>query len=227
MNMKQYKIELAKGHILFTDDNGARLLVDTGSPLSFSSKGNISLCGDTVIVPTSILNVDDDYISEKVELKTDGLVGMDIIGKHGLLIDVPGGSLIFGYSSEGMVRIPSSITMGYVCMAMKLRDYNANVILDTGAPISYVSPSVTEGLVPYGSVTDFNPFVPGDTFRTELYEFPSEFAGESLSVSAGHLPPMIQTMISLLGADGVFGMAILGRRKVLISDGGVWVEKDR
>ena len=51
--MKEYKIELVGGHILIVDDRGSKVLIDTGSPLSFHSDGVVAIDGETVTVPTT------------------------------------------------------------------------------------------------------------------------------------------------------------------------------
>jgi hypothetical protein len=113
--------------------------------------------------------------------------------------------------------------MGYAYVEMTVAGRQARVILDTGAPVSYVSPSFTEGLEPVDRVTDFNPMVPGDTFETAVFEFPASFAGRGFTMRAGHLPGLFRGMLSMLGVDGVVGMEILGRIPVVIAGGGVWV----
>ena len=104
---------------------------------------------------------------------------------------------------------------------MAVAGRSAKVILDTGAPVSYVSPSFTEGMKPVGCVTDFNPMVPGNTFETPVFEFPASFAGRDFQMRAGHLPLSIRLMLSMIGADGVVGMDIFGRMPVVIADGEV------
>jgi hypothetical protein len=115
--------------------------------------------------------------------------------------------------------------MGYMSLEMEIRGLVASVIIDTGAPTSYVSESLTEGLPSVGTVEDFNPFVPGDVFETPLFEFPASFAGLSFTMRAGHLPQMMGSVLGLLGVDGVIGMELLRKRPLLIAEGGVWVDK--
>ena len=221
--MSEYDIKLSNGHILIEGGNG-RLLVDTGSPLSFHESGRLILGGQEFSVPTSLMGTDAEYVSNNVHERVSGLVGMDLIGRlGGVRIDVPAGKLAFGCGTDGMMRIPSRVGMGYVFMDMTVNGRQVRVILDTGAPVSYVSRSLTEGLTPVGRVKDFNPMVPGDTFETPIFEFPASFAGKDFTMRAGHLPQLMGAAISLLGVEGVVGMEILGRIPVAIVDGSVWV----
>ena len=218
----EFDIILSQDHVLI-DCAGGMLLIDTGSPFSFHENACIQLGGEAYPVPTSLMGVNAAYIAEKVGQPVSGLLGMDIIGRTGLKIDIPGGKLSIFPSVDGMVQIPSGMGMGYVSVEMTLAGKPARVILDTGAPTSYVSRSFTEGLDPVGRTTDFNPLIPGDTFETPVFEFPASFAGNAFPMKAGHLPGTLQGMLSMLGADGVVGMEILKRFAIVIADGRVWM----
>ena len=126
--------------------------------------------------------------------------------------------MFFGGYSRSLRQLDIALSVD-----MEIRGRVAKVILDTGAPTSYVSPSLTEGLTSVDTVTDFNPSVPGGTFETPIFEFPASFAGQRFEMRAGHLPTLMQTMIYFLGVDGVVGMELLKRQPLLFADGGVWV----
>ena len=223
MNTNEYDIRLSRGHVLIDGGEGL-LLVDTGSPMSFHELGRIRLCGGEYRVPASLPGAGADYVSDKVGERVAGLVGMDILGPLGVRVDVPGGKLTFYPSTEGTAPVPSGVSgLGYVFADMTVAGRPARVILDTGAPVSYISPSFTEGLVAVDHVTDFNPMVPGDTFETPIFEFPASFAGCDFQMRAGHLPGLFTGMLSMLGVDGVVGMEIFGRMPVVIADGKVRV----
>ena len=221
--MKEYKIEIVRGHILVNDDRGSKVLLDTGSPMSFHADGVVALGGRTYNVRTSLMGVGNGYVTDNVGTPVDGLVGMDILGDGNVLIDVPDGRVVFGYPTDGMTRIASGSALGYVSVNMDIRGRRVTVILDSGAPVSYVSTSLTDGLESAETVEDFNPSVPGGTFTTPIFEFPAAFAGQEFEMRAGHLPFLMRSMISLLGVEGVVGMELLKRHALLIADGGVWI----
>ena len=225
--MPEYNIRLVRGHILLA--NGAEmLLVDTGSPLSCHEAGRIDLAGGHFSVPASIplYNIGADYLSEKIGEHVNGLVGMDIIGRFPVKIDLPGKKMTFGCSTDGMRRLPSSIgLMGYVLVDMTVNGRPARIVLDTGAPISYVSPSYTEGLEAVDRATDFHPSLIGgnDSFETPIFEFPASFAGCDFTMRAGHIPGMTGLELRLLRASGVVGLELFSRFPIAIADGAVWV----
>lgn len=222
MSTIEYSIIMSRGHILI-DCGGDVLLVDTGSPVSFHENGSIRIGDEVFPVAASLMGVDSSYVSDKVGRPVSGLLGMDIIGRLGIKIDVPGGKLSISPSTEVLARVPSEQGLGYVSMEMSVAGRPAKVILDTGAPTSYISKSFTQGLTPVGQVTDFNPMVPGDTFETPVFELPAAFAGKEFTMKAGHLPANLQMMLSMLGVDGVVGMEVLSRFPVAIVNGSVWV----
>lgn len=222
MSTIEYSIIMSRGHILI-DCGGDVLLVDTGSPVSFHENGDIHIGDEVFPVATSLMGVDSSYVSDKVGRPVSGLLGMEIIGRLGMKIDVPGGKLSISPSTEGMNRVPSEMGLGYMSMEMSVAGRPAKVILDTGAPTSYISKSFTQGLTPVGQVTDFNPMVPGDSFETPVFELPAAFAGKEFTMKAGHLPANLQMMLSMLGVDGVVGMEVLSRFPVAIVDGSICV----
>ena len=222
---KEYPITIVAGHILFDDDRGTCLLVDTGSPFSFHSDAVIEIGDDTFSVPKSLTGVTADYISDKVGERIDGLVGMNILAELGVLIDVPHGRLVFGHPTDGMKKIPSRCGVAYLTAEMDIRGRRTKVIIDTGAPTSYVDPSLTEGLDPVGRVEDFNPLVPGDVFETPVYEFPASFDGHGFTMRAGHLPSILQMAVSIIGISGVVGMELLKWQPLLINSEGIWIQQ--
>ena len=220
--MKEYKIELVGKHILIVDDRGSKVLIDTGSPLSFHSDGVVAIDGETVKVPTTLLVADSDYVTEHVGTKVEGLVGMNVLGRKGVLIDVPGGRVVVGQTAKGMTRVSSrSLMGGYMCVDMDLNGKQAEVIVDTGAPVSYVAPALTKGLVAKETVKDFYPLI--GEFETPVFEFPAAFAGHAFEMRAGHLPKIMQLEIGLLGINGVVGMELLKRQPLLLAEGSVWI----
>ena len=225
--MTEYNIKLSKGHILIDNGEGW-LLVDTGSPLSCHEAERIDLDGGQFSVPTFILgyNIDADYLSEKIGERVRGLVGMDILRRTGVKIDLPGGKITVGCSTEGMRRVPSSIGLvGYVSVDMNVNGRQARLVLDTGAPVSYISPSFTEGLEAVDHVTDFHPSIFGGTesIETPIFEFPASFVGYGFTMRAGHLPLALRLELSLLGASGVIGLELFRWFPIVIAEDSVWV----
>ncbi len=82
----EYPIKVIKNHIVVDDQQN--LLIDTGSPFSFHILGTLKLCGDEIAVRTSIPDATSSYLSRKVGVQIDGILGMDIFNRYPLLVDV-------------------------------------------------------------------------------------------------------------------------------------------
>lgn len=224
--MKNYDIILQNGHVLIEAEVGGTLLIDTGSPMSFHRTGSFVIDGETFNVPMSLMVVDADYVSEKTGARVDGLVGMDVIGRLGMAVDIPSGKITFGASTDGWRRVPSSYTFGVVRMDVNVGGRSASVALDTGAPTSYIGRSYADSYEFVGTVTDFSPFSGVDSFEAAVYEVPLTVGGEQFTMRLGVPPARVGAMMAACSLDGAIGMELLGRKAVLIADGGVWFRQD-
>ena len=223
--MNEYEIRIANKHILINDGN-VWLLVDTGGNRSFCETGRITLCGKRFPVANYIqfyARVDAEYVSRNVGEQVSGLIGMDILSQFAIKFDLPAGKLTFGCPTDGLTLVSPGAGRGFVSMNMTINGHQAHVLLDSGAPISYVSPFLTEGLTSIGTTIDFSPLTPNSPFETPLFEFPATFAGNDFTMRAGHLPDDLERQVSGLGFDGAVGFEVLSRFPLVIADGCVWV----
>ena len=215
--MKTFDIIYFKGHILFDNGDGL-VLVDTGSPTSFHESGVLKLGDETLTVPTSFMGVNTSYISRHVGMEVKGLLGMDYIGMHDTLVDLPGGKVVFDSSRIGFKRVPSFFA-GCAGIVINVNGRDARMYLDTGAPTSYISRRFTEGETPCERKKDFSPFSPTDIFETDIYYLETTFADETFRMEAGTLPPEMGMMLTAFGVDGVAGLEIFKRMPVLFAGG--------
>ena len=225
--MESYPLRLQEGYLLIDDNLGSTLLVDTGSPLSFQKEGRILLGGKIITVGESmpLVDVSPEYLTEKLHTPVDGILGMDILGKFPLEINVPLlRMVIHDGCPEGWEKVPSYVNGMYAVLKMDIQGREADVILDTGAPISYLVPSFTEGLTPVGSRTDFWPMNVPDTFETPIFRMDALLDGKSFSLEAGNLPGRGSLMLSMMGIQGVVGKDILEQTPILIHDGALWTK---
>lgn len=59
-----------------------------------------------------------------------------------------------------------------------------------------------------------------------VYEVPLTVGGEQFTMRLGVPPARVGAMMAACGLDGAIGMELLGRKAVLIADGGVWFRQD-
>lgn len=221
--MTEYSIKNVKDHILIELDGGL-VLVDTGSPLSFHEDGRMNFCENEIYLSTTLGPVDSHYMSEKLGVTVKGLLGMDLISPYAMTVDVKGGVLTFdnGCDTEGWTPVLSSRVFGYMTVPIEVAGKPAKVILDTGAPTSYILSAFNPDAAPLEYVKDFYPTL-GD-FDTPVYEQPCSFAGGEFNIRFGNLPAGLNLAVSVIGAQGVVGMELLKRFKFMIADRRVFVK---
>lgn len=219
--MKTFDIILVKDHILINNGEG-HILIDTGNPVSFHKTGKITLGEENFKVPTSFMGVDCDYVSRNVGVPVDGMLGMDYISRHNTVIDVPGKTILFDADTEGYTEIPSLVTGDRVLIDLSINGRSAKVFLDTGAPVSYVDSSLTEGLESSGTASDFHPVI--GEFTTSLFDVTAQIGDRDFCLTVGNLPFLMQLTLNACGGHGAIGMDLLRQTRVLISNGRVYIK---
>lgn len=223
--MTTYSIQITNGHILI-ENNGELLLVDTGCGQSFHKDGMLSLFGERIPVQKAFYHIDAAYVSRKVGAPVDGFLGLDVLSRQSMAIDIENKKITFGCDLDGWISVPSN-GRGFVNFDLDVNGNPLRMLLDTGAPTSYIMKEYTQGLTPFEYRKDFSPLLGGedDTFTAPVFELPCTFAGKNFSLPLGNLPDKIAAQLAGVGADGAVGIDFLNLFKVLISDGQVYVRK--
>ena len=152
-------------------DNGQNILVDTGSPISIYPSGILAIGENGISVQSSVPSVSTNYISEKVGCEIHALLGMDIINRMPTLFSLKDGLMFLdddaNYPNHFKTYPLSPLSGGLVAITISVNGQEANMIVDPGAPISYIRPEFLSGLASAGVMDDFSPFI-GD-FHTETF----------------------------------------------------------
>ena len=220
--LKDYYFNLVNGHIVFGDENN--LILDTGSPFSFHTSGKINLCGEDIPVSTSILGVDTDYLSSNVGARIEGLVGMDIINRYPIMVDVPNGHLIIGddavYSPTFESFNLGPVAYGLMAIVMLVNNKSVRMVVDTAAPTSYIiNESIIADLESEDEINDFHPFIgnfSSKTYRCDVIPVVNE---KPYSQLFGFLQNALAKTLSILNVDGIIGMDLFKRYPIQIKDG--------
>ena len=219
------KIELVNDHIIIVD-NGQRILMDTGSPLSFHPTGHLSFGENRFEVLPEIPSVSTQYLSDKVGCEIDGILGMDVINLQPVTISLKDGLLLWDDDAvypSCFQRYPlSALVGGFLAITVSVNHRRANLIVDTGAFISYIHPDFVSGLTSEGVMDDFSPFV-GD-FQTETFLCEVDTLGHGTYSQVFGVPPqMISMSLEALNVDGVIGLDLFKRYRLQIKEGNVGV----
>ena len=160
-----FPIKIINDHIII--DNEQRLILDTGSPLSFHKSGTICV-GERIEVPTSLPGVSNIYLSEKIGCDVYGMIGMDIISKIPTLISVKDGFVFFNDDAKYYDRfVRCHNNTGLLCVNLKINGRSARMIVDSGAKVSYINSDYVAGMEAEYCAYDYSPYI-GD-FQTSLY----------------------------------------------------------
>ena len=216
------KLKLSKGYVIAEID-GKNFVVDTGATISFGYGRNGAVAingaeyGLSPIVPRLKSTLDSI-----TGVDVAGLIGTDILGKTNLTIDYENGELLFSLKKEtapciDFYTIPFSLDCGQcVTDNIMINGINLkNAVIDTGAPISYVSVMVARDLEFTGKrYYDSSPifgYINGEYRRGELtfgsmaaflYRFP---------VEVGVMPDALDRMAKF---DAVIGPGLLSQKLV-------------
>ena len=218
--MSMESIVISNKYILIPTGN-EYTVVDTGSPLSYHESGQLSFGGTIHDCQTSIVGVDGDRLSGEVGLPVAGLLGMDIINKHNSVCFDYGNARIIvdddRLEESDITPLPSGRIMNTPYIDISIEGRRARVFVDTGAPISYISNSYTNGLASINRLHDYNPAF-GD-FMTDIFEVNVNIGTDTHVMHLGNLPALIQMSLGLVQVDGIIGYELFSRYAVLYRDG--------
>ena len=213
----EYKINWINNHIVI--DNIQGLLIDTGSPMSFHSSGIINICGERIIVPTSINNMTAAYLQEKISDEIYGIIGTDIISKHPTLFNLykNGWKCIFmDDDAEYGNRIDGFSLMGIYGLFIYIEGKKRKMLFDTGAPFSYLSSSLVRDKEFLRKEKDFSPLINRD-FDIDIVTAHTSIQknGAYFNLEYG-VSPLIDKVLQLLKIDGIMGNELLKHYRIQI-----------
>ena len=215
--MKQtFPINLVDGHLLISD-NGNTILVDTGSPMTVHNAQSLNFLGREFKTHTSILGSKVSDLSKLAGIGFNTLLGMDILSQYRVLFDYENRQLTFLSPDEQGIEgteIPLITLMGAVGVKVGIAGQEYVMAVDTGAPLSYVSKSVTSGMQPVGEKEDFHPIA--GRYTTPVYEIESEVAGRTFTASYGNLPALLALTLQVGNMDGVIGYDFFKSFRVML-----------
>ena len=215
----EYTIKLVHNHILI--DDGQKLILDTGSPLSFHKYGKISIEENTIAVSQSLPGINSSYLTNNIGCEIHGLLGMDILKQHPVLISLKDGFMFFdddNFDNTFLSANNSQKMGGLIGVEIILNGRKARMIVDSGAPISYVNNSYTNGTKSKYIKSDFSPYI--GKFQTVIYDCAVDLlVNQKCIMEFGSPPPVLKTMLRQLNVDGILGVELFKRFRLHIRGG--------
>ncbi len=205
---------------------GKEYLIDTGSPLTFSYDGDPSLEIDGreyAFSRSDLISLlcTEDAPTRLIGRRVAGIIGMDILSKTGLTLDFENRTAEFSFRPESAPGVPCAvlsfdlfmnhyIVTNDVILGRRLQ----NAIIDSGAPVPYVSERIAADLEKTGELyEDYSPDygeLRGEYRRGELILSAggTEYAH---SVKVGVMP----AVLNMLGCfDAILGIQALTDKRV-------------
>ncbi len=222
----EYPFKIINDHPILMG-NGQNILVDTGSPISIHPSGKLVFGENEFTVKSSVPGVSTNYISEKVGCEINGLLGMDIINSMPILFSLKDGVMFLDddaeYSAHFKMCPLSPMSGGLLAITISVNGKEANMIVDSGAPISYIHRDFVSGLESVGIVNDFSPFI-GD-FQTETFlcEVDTMVNQDAYSQRFGIPPQAVSMTLGMLNVDGVIGIELFKRYRIQFNNQTVYL----
>jgi Ca-activated chloride channel homolog len=217
MQGQEFRLHQPSGHLVI-EVNGMMALVDTGSPVSVGRLPQINFLGrDYRLLPSFQQVVNMDFLSDKVGVQLDVLMGMDILRHFYFIIDCHRRLATFSLDAlfwNGQHRIAlKNLLMGVPTAQAQVNGSPLEMFVDIGSALSYVPERLTQGCRQVRTAKDF--FPGASDFETPVFEVPFSLAGESMTLECGaNMPDILALGLRVAGVEGILGMD-LARKYVL------------
>jgi hypothetical protein len=203
---------------------GARLILDTGSPVSFARNGSIALGGCEHRVPVDCWAGSPDSLGELLGKPVDGLLGCDLLAGRILDLDCPAGRahLISRDTSPETpcwlahaIALPFSTIKGVPVAQLSVNGQQVAAAVDTGAAVCFVAPLLIGDAAAIGHHLEFHPAI--GRFEADLHLVSIDLGGGAspVDVAAAAAPPALAPLLAGLGLQAILGGDLLMGSEIL------------
>lgn len=222
-----YQLEVMRNHYILRNGQKA-YIIDTGSPISISSSGSISLLGTDYPATDSLFDRISSMVQQQLGLRIDGLIGNDILKGHRVALDFPNDTITFDGPpvvtndcvdlSFASSKIPlfGLLSLGIPTLDIVLNQQKIKAIFDTGAPIPYAKVPVLNNLTSVGVIRDFSPTHGNIVTQSYLAEF--KIGSMVVKSIVAKATPEIEMEMSLVGAEAIIGPSLFSGCSSLVID---------
>lgn len=229
MKHTTYPLIEFRRHLLLKNTQG-NLVIDTGSPVSFHEDGIIEL-GDCKMNVSNSLNekVNSRYLNKNIGIEIKGLLGMDFMGKYATVFNTRkfGGFISFDeelfYGTDAMESFSIAGCPGIV---MKVNGMSVRMLVDSGAPLSYIDEKFFKDATFVGRKKDFYPMLETDVFFADTFELPCHIGcgnhkDKDLKLVFGLPPTDLGLTLRQIGVDGLIGYDLFRNFRISLEKGQV------
>lgn len=219
--MTALECRMVKGHVLAAYE-GRTLLLDTGSPESFGDVREVAIGKARHRLKRGYGIVNLEEVSGFVGHQVDAIVGMDILGRYNLQLDMAAGTTRFleeppAVQAEAVIPFQRR-SGGLIFVDAVVAGRKACLAFDTGAYLSYMLPEFMEECPACGPLADYYPMI--GHYRVDTRRVPVSLGTAEMEVRMGEAPEEVQTVLAAVGAQGIIGSALLEAFQVVCTTDG-------
>lgn len=211
--MQILELTYQSGH-LFTQLNGAKWLIDTGSPATFGTTSQIRLGDQEFFAASEYMGLNAESLSGSLKLECSGLIGTDVLNQFDWIIDIENESLVFDVANLSLdgETLPTRMLMGVPIVTVHVGDEQHDMFFDTGAQVSYLQSDSLGSFPDAGAMTDFYPSF--GEFDTPTHNVPMVFRNTNFTLRCGRLPSVLAVTLLAAGTTGIVGNEVFLQRKI-------------
>ena len=218
----------SNGHFIVTIDD-KNYILDTGSPVSYSfaDKTSFVLFGDKhlTFLPFPLKGVKEE-IEDLVHMPIDGIIGLSTMKElKRMEISKEEGYVKFGGedTSASSYSLPLEDNYGVLTIGLKVNGKDTRVILDTGARIDYMDPSLLDTSNAISHERDYNPIL--GHFEVDGYKTTYGIGDQEVEAITYGATDMLKNYVLSVGIRGVSG--VIGLNNILMKADLVRVEYEK
>ena len=209
--MTTFPLKKSEGHFIITVD-GDNYIIDTGASMSCSCYGQTELViGDRKfdVYPLPLEKV-GEKISELVHMPIVGLIGLDIMEELGSIeISEKEGYVRFGCETNIECEdyaFSFDVTKGFRVLTtdLKVNGKDTKVILDSGARIDYMDPSLLDTTTAVSHEMDYNPII--GSFEVDGYKATYAIGDRVIDTVSYAATEKLKAYVSQLGIHDISGV---------------------
>lgn len=209
-----HRFEISGG-LLVANLAGQRIVLDTGSPVSFSRLGSVLFGGRVHRNANSSWAGDADWLSNLAESKLDGLVGCDVLQDYRFMIDRGAGEIaVIGPTEMGKAAIglPFDRATGVPVISARVNGLPTRVVLDTGAACCFTTAKLLAGVAECDSRIEVRHPSHGPSM-TKIYIASLAIGGEAAVSIPEHpfalVAPELEATMTGFGIGGIIGLDVI------------------
>jgi hypothetical protein len=212
---ERFSLAVVARHLLLRLDGGLAL-VDTGAPFDIGRGRETQLGGATWAPPSTYVAV-LRLASAHLGVTVEWLIGHPTLARLRLQLDWVAGQAVVSdepIAPPGATRLVIEVAPALKVPRVEIQanDVRVPVVLDSGAMLSYVPPSVVDGRAPIRRARDFHPSI--GAFETDVWSLPITVGGRAIALQAGVLPDALAPLRAvsdgwILGSDFFDGRTIV------------------